>query len=773
MKRFLFFAFAIGLLAGATASQAQTVNMSRYINLTVTKDSAIKLNFVAATPNTLVKVKSGSLDTTFTVNNGWTNATTYTAADTTMTIYGDITSFDCSENGANITALDAANNTTLSVIRCYDNSLRTLNVSNNTTLETLWCWNNRLTSLNVSSNTALTELSCSSNQLSNLDVSNNALLSTLACDSNQLSSLNVSNNTALKLLYCYGNKFNSFAINDIYCQLPVRIPTDDAKIFLLHESSTTKEQDTVKATNASNATAKNWKVQTYKNDDNHTDITTTGSYVCGGGTTTYDLKIAGVDVTSANCSDLSEISGVSGIVNYDPANKVLTLQNTTIQINTNHAIVSDIDGLTIKVIGTNTLIAGGYVVALRLTKPLTITGGGVLNANSVGDCGIFAKETNLTIDGCTVNTRGRWGIAGKDGSSEMLTIKNSIVTAEGTEGGSIADFASLTLDGCAITEPAGAAFDATKKAVTLGGEIVKSRVLIAPEPNMERYITLTVKKDSVTKLDFRAAAAITTVRIVSGSADTTVAVDTNWVGIIKYTAADTTMTIYGDIISFSCRDNETKITSIDVSHNRELEGLYCSDNKLTTLDVSKNTKLKELLCYNNQLTTLDVSKNTKLEKLYCYGNKFTTAAVDNIYCTLPVRKASDDAIIYPLDWSSSADEENMVTATNAHNATSKNWTVLKYIDGQYNDIYINTTGTYVCSATDISDATAEPTLTLYPNPVADVLYLSATARTIRVYNIYGTEVAHATDTERVEVSHLSAGVYTVKADGTVAKMVKR
>ena len=57
MKRFLFFAFAIALLAGATASQAQTVNMSRYINLTVTKDSAIKLNFVAATPNTLVKVK--------------------------------------------------------------------------------------------------------------------------------------------------------------------------------------------------------------------------------------------------------------------------------------------------------------------------------------------------------------------------------------------------------------------------------------------------------------------------------------------------------------------------------------------------------------------------------------------------------------------------------------------------------------------------------------------------------------------------------------------
>ncbi|MFC2604196.1 MAG: T9SS type A sorting domain-containing protein [Bacteroidota bacterium] len=54
-----------------------------------------------------------------------------------------------------------------------------------------------------------------------------------------------------------------------------------------------------------------------------------------------------------------------------------------------------------------------------------------------------------------------------------------------------------------------------------------------------------------------------------------------------------------------------------------------------------------------------------------------------------------------------------------------------------------------------------------------MLYLSATARTIRIYNMYGTEVGHTTDTDRVEVSHLPAGVYTVKADSSIAKMVKR
>ena len=76
-------------------------------------------------------------------------------------------------------------------------------------------------------------------------------------------------------------------------------------------------------------------------------------------------------------------------------------------------------------------------------------------------------------------------------------------------------------------------------------------------------------------------------------------------------------------------------------------------------------------------------------------------------------------------------------------------------------------------ATTALDEAATKPLAIYPNPVAEVLYLSATARTIRIYDMYGTEVAHATDTDKVEVSHLPAGVYTVRADGMVAKMVKR
>ena len=312
----------------------------------------------------------------------------------------------------------------------------------------------------------------------------------------------------------------------------------------------------------------------------------------------------------------------------------------------------------------------------------------------------------------------------------------------------------------------------------------------SPQPNMNSYITLTVAKDSAIRLDFKAAAAGTPVRIVSGSNTQDITVGTGWTGYRNYTAGSTTMTVYGDIISFDCSDNITKVTAIDVSHNTQLKELWCQNNtlnrldvsgctqltnlscqnnNLTTLDVSKNTQLTKLSCRKNNLTTLDVSKNTKLTTLYCHGNNLSTQALDDIFCALPDRTGNTNGKIQPV-YNSSSSNHATVLATNAANATAKNWKVQYYS----NDADIPaTTGKHKCSATDIAEAAAEPALTLYPNPVADVLYLSATARTIRIYNVYGTEVAHAYDTDRVDVASLPTGVYTVKADGTVAKMVKR
>lgn len=75
----------------------------------------------------------------------------------------------------------------------------------------------------------------------------------------------------------------------------------------------------------------------------------------------------------------------------------------------------------------------------------------------------------------------------------------------------------------------------------------------------------------------------------------------------------------------SCSNNH--IQAIDISKNVELEVLYCSDNEIFAIDVSKNTALTNLDYSRNQLTTLDVSKNTALRRLICSSNKLTSLDV--------------------------------------------------------------------------------------------------------------------------------------------------
>ena len=194
--------------------------------------------------------------------------------------------------------------------------------------------------------------------------------------------------------------------------------------------------------------------------------------------TKYGLWINDTQVTSDNCGDLSVIAGVEGTVSYDPDSKTLTLENAKLNVEGNvDCIDSYIDGLTIKVDGTNELNAVDAAAIYFYSAPATITGGGTLNVNCQTNCGIYAYETNLTIKDCIVNAKGKYGIAGCNGSNEKLLIKNATVRAEG-EQGSICDFKEITLEGCAIIQPAGAKFDESKKAVVLNGEVVTSEVKI-------------------------------------------------------------------------------------------------------------------------------------------------------------------------------------------------------------------------------------------------------------------------------------------------------
>ena len=172
--------------------------------------------------------------------------------------------------------------------------------------------------------------------------------------------------------------------------------------------------------------------------------------------------------------------------------------------------------------------------------------------------------------------------------------------------------------------------------------LLASASTLQAQVNMSRYITLTVKSGKAIGLDFKAAAAGTPVRIVSGSNTRNITVGTGWYDggnptNFTVTAGASTMTIYGDLIGFGCEMNRANLTAIDVSNNTQLTQLYCYDNSLNSLDISQNTQLTKLDCSSNQLSSLDISHNTQLTKLYCHGNNFSTAALDDIFCALPDR----------------------------------------------------------------------------------------------------------------------------------------
>ncbi|NLK48854.1 MAG: T9SS type A sorting domain-containing protein [Bacteroidales bacterium] len=194
----------------------------------------------------------------------------------------------------------------------------------------------------------------------------------------------------------------------------------------------------------------------------------------------YDLWIGGVQVTNANCDDLSVISGVSGTVTYDHGTQTLTLNNASISVTGEvNGILSDIAGLKIEVVDNNT-VQSDNLAAIQFNQSASITGGGTLSVSSgTNSDAIFASAgASLTIQGCTVNaTAGKRGITGSS-STETLTINNATVTATGTNEGSITGFNSITLTACSVFSPDGAKVTGGKITAADGSTVITAEVTI-------------------------------------------------------------------------------------------------------------------------------------------------------------------------------------------------------------------------------------------------------------------------------------------------------
>lgn len=189
------------------------------------------------------------------------------------------------------------------------------------------------------------------------------------------------------------------------------------------------------------------------------------------------LWIGITEVTSGNCNNISNFSGVSGRVSYNPDTKTLTLDNATIIVpNEEAAIESTIDNLTIRVIGTCTLTTSGFAPFMTECSHTTIIGGKLKLSGS--EFGLYIMwRASATINNCDIECDGSFGT---NNSNAEITINNSNITAKSKRYETMRGIQKLTLNGCAITYPSGAYYSPELRAVTrdgnnkLYGEIVIS-----------------------------------------------------------------------------------------------------------------------------------------------------------------------------------------------------------------------------------------------------------------------------------------------------------
>ena len=205
----------------------------------------------------------------------------------------------------------------------------------------------------------------------------------------------------------------------------------------------------------------------------------------------YGFKIAGVDVTALNCKDLSVIDGVDGKISYDAETNTLTMEDVTINATDNVGIYTyGKNGLKIRVVGNNTITSNNSCITT--VDQTTISDFGNLRLKSHNSSSIFITSSPLTVENVKLYAEGQFGIVGYEYSETcMLTLRNAYVEATGSLG-SVCYLQNLILDGCSITQPNGAEFDANVHAVALNGEKVTDKVVIEPVTNGISDITTDV-----------------------------------------------------------------------------------------------------------------------------------------------------------------------------------------------------------------------------------------------------------------------------------------
>ncbi|MDR2205899.1 MAG: T9SS type A sorting domain-containing protein [Flavobacteriaceae bacterium] len=230
---------------------------------------------------------------------------------------------------------------------------------------------------------------------------------------------------------------------------------------------------------------------------------------------------------------------------------------------------------------------------------------------------------------------------------------------------------------------------------------------------------------------------------------------------------------HANLQTLSCDHNN--LVTLNVSNDINLQNLWCNNNQLTTLNLSNAISLEDLNCSFNQLASLNVSTNINLWHLFCFDNLLTNLdASQNI--NLINLRCQNNALI-SLNMKNGINENYIFTGnpnlTSICCDTNELASVQNYVTT--NNIGDDPEVTSDCLPTMVVQETSKDKISVYPNPVKDILTIQrfdfAQRDNARIYDVSG-KLVKTFSGNSVNVSSLQKGIYVLKIDHQTIKFIK-
>lgn len=233
---------------------------------------------------------------------------------------------------------------------------------------------------------------------------------------------------------------------------------------------------------------------------------------------------------------------------------------------------------------------------------------------------------------------------------------------------------------------------------------------------------------------------------------------------------------------FRCDRN--KLNSLDISKNIELQTLWCNDNLLLELDLQSNEKLEVLRCWGNDLTYLDLSNNLSIRAVACSGNNLRSLDLTNNTELIELHCQYNQLTYLNIQ---NGNNKNMVGSVAFAGLEATNNPDLECI--QVDDPVDALNKTYWkkddhavysedCGYTSVEESNYDADIFVYPNPAEGFINIKTGSLIFSKYlllNFLGEQISSGMishDNMRIDISHLTAGIYVLMIENKSFRIIK-